>query len=122
MPLPPAMVFPIATTTADRTPYVGACCLRGWSFRETTGAAVASLVIYDGAATAGQIVTAIDLSANESTRDYVPGNGILLRTSCLIDVTAGSIQGSVLITPITHADDLEWVFGESGPHLFHPGA
>lgn len=121
MPLPPAMVFPIATTTADVTPYIGACCLRGWSFQETTGLAVASLVIYDGPTTAGQIVAAIDLLASESTRDYPSGDGILLRTSAVIDVTAGSIQGSLWITPLTWAQDVAFAMGQSGPHYVHGG-
>lgn len=116
------MVFPIATTTADAQPFTGACLLRGWSFRETTGSAAASLIIYDGPAAAGQIVAAIDLLASESTRDYPPGNGIMIRTTPFVDVTGGSIQGSLWLTPLTHRDDVEWAFGERGPYFTNPGS
>lgn len=119
--LPPAMVFPIATTTVDRTIHVGACCLRGWSFQETTAAAGAALVIFDGPAAAAQIVAAITLATNESTRDYPPGEGILLRTSAFLNVVSGSIKGALWLTPISHAADLEFAFGERGPYWVNPG-
>ncbi len=115
------MVFPVADTTVDVTPYIGAACLRGWSFQETTGGAGASLVIFDGPAAAGQIVAPITLLAGESTRDYPSGDGILLRTGATVVVVAGEIAGALWLTPLLFAEDVAFAFGQSAPFYVHGG-
>lgn len=72
--------------------------IRGWAFRETTGAATAIVTITDGQAVgAGQIIP-IALAASESTRDFVPGDGIVIESGVFVEIT-GSVVGSILATP-----------------------
>lgn len=115
------MPFTVEETDTDATPLVGACLLRGWSFLETTGTDTAEVDIYDGDVGADLLVAAISLSAGESTRDYPPGAGIMIRTFAFVYVVSGSVRGSLWLTPISHADDVEWVFGERGPYFDRPG-
>lgn len=113
--LPPAQVFPIPTITAGQQVYLGPAVLYGWAFEETTTSAVARLNLYDGTANTGKLVVPISLSADQSTRDYLPGNGVEIRTGVFLDVTAGSIDGSVWIVPLTFNEDIAFAFGQNGP-------
>lgn len=122
MPLPPAMVFPFfASGSSETIVFEGAGVLRGWAFQENTGSAGVDLVIYDGPSGANQQIAPISLIANESTRDYPPGNGIVVRTALVVGLVDGEVAGSLWFTPITHADDLDFAFGQHGPYFVHPG-
>lgn len=121
--LPPAMVFPIHVTFPDElVVHAGAGVLRGWAIQENSAAAGADFVIYDGPSLANVQIAPISLTSNESTRDYPPGNGIIVRTSLVVGMLDGEIAGSLWFTPLTYAEDLEWAFGERGPYLMHPGS
>ena len=67
---------------------------RGVSVKETTGAAVAALVIFDGTSATGKILDEINLAANESTRElYSPSKHALI--GVFVQVVSGAIAGSV---------------------------
>ena len=70
--------------------------LVGWSFRETAGA-VATLYLRDGRDSTGDIIAALQLAPNESTRDsYFPG-GLGFQLGLFVDVAAGTVEGSVYL-------------------------
>lgn len=121
MPLPPAMVFPSSFDEGDTLIFTGAAVLRGWSIYETTGDGPAAALIFDGSASSPVLVSRVDLLASESTREWFSGNGILLRTGLFVANAAGAIAGSFYLSPISHADDVSWAFGESGPYFVHGG-
>lgn len=117
------MVFPFAPpSSGEFDVFVGAGILRGWAFFQSDGAGPAFLTIYDGPEAAGQVIAPISLVADESTRDYPPGNGIMVRTSLTIVTSGEDSTGSLWFTPLTHAADVEWAFGERGPYFARPGA
>lgn len=119
--LPPAQVLPFAATSADVTLYTGAAVLLGWALVETTGTASAALDIRDGTGTAGQSVVPVTLAANESTRDYPPGNGIAIQFGLFIDMTSGSARGTLWYLPVTSEDDLAFVHGQLRNYWVKPG-
>lgn len=71
--------------------------LMGWSFLESTGAAGATVEVWDGGDTTGQLVTAISLVAGESTRDWLAGDGILLQVGLFVNVISGSVRGALWV-------------------------
>lgn len=99
MHLPPARVVPLGTITADVTPITGAGILFGYSFTETTGSAVAQVQLFDGTGTGGAFITNITLLASESTRDWLGMPGLAFLNALYVDVVAGSVSGSVWVTP-----------------------
>ncbi len=72
-----------------------ACTYRGFSVKETSGTATASLILYDNASAAsGPILDEITLLANESAREfYEPG--ITARAGIYVSVVSGAVAGSV---------------------------
>ncbi len=121
MTLPPAQLLPFAATSADLTLYTGLMVLRGWSFAETAGA-TASFALYDGADDTTVQVVPINLIANETTRDLITGNGLLIRTGLFLEMFSGTIKGTIYFNPLLHADDHDWAIGDWGPYYVHPGA
>lgn len=121
MTLPPAQILPVAATSADVQLLTGLFVLRGWAFQETTNAAGAVLTLHDGADDTAPLVVPITLATNESTRDYPPGNGILLRTGLFLEMVSGTVQGSIWYSAITHHGDVELVEGDQGPYFMRPG-
>lgn len=119
--LPPADTFPFAATSTGIVVATGAFLLRGWAFQESTDAAGATLAIYDGITSSGKLAAPITLDANESARDYPPGAGIVMRQGMFVDVTIGSVLGSLWATPITHLDAWEVANGEWGDYFIRPG-
>lgn len=111
MTLPGARTTPIATTTTGELLVGGALLLVGWSFIETTGAAVAELALYDGSSNGGALIADIALSAGESVRDLISGAGLACYTSLFLDVVAGSIRGAVWTHPATVIDGYAFAEG-----------
>ena len=79
--------------TATATVRAGAGNYCGFSFRETTGAATATIVIYDATSATGTILDTIQLAQGESAREFYPG-GIICENGIHAVVT-GTIQGSI---------------------------
>lgn len=75
----------------------GCGLLGGWAFQESTDAAGAALVIYDGTGTNGQLIAPITLAQNESTRDYPPC--IEFRLGLYVEVTDGDVLGTLWALP-----------------------
>lgn len=76
----------------------GARRLCGWSVVETTGTASAAIRLRDGAANTDQVILRINLSPNESTRDYLYKYGIGIETGMLwLEVVSGSVEGTVWV-------------------------
>lgn len=77
----------------------GRWLLRGWAFRENSGAAAATVTITDAVKTGGAgPVIPIALTATESTRDFVPGEGIIMRAGVFVEIV-GNVVGAVFVTP-----------------------
>lgn len=110
--LPPAQPFNFPATTTFADVVTGGGVLIGWAVEETTGAAGARVVIGDG--TNGGVITnaiaPVRLVGGESNREYPPG-GILFYRSASVQVTSGTVAGSlwvVLLTPDTLNALLAW--------------
>jgi hypothetical protein len=97
--LPPADSASIADAATNPNIVTGASVLLGWSLRETTGAAGATGIIYDGSATTGQIVAPINLAPSETTRDWFGPHGLRIDVGLYFDPTAGTIDGAVWYVP-----------------------
>lgn len=121
MGLPPAQVLSIAATSADAQLLTGLYVLRGWSFGESTGSAVATLDLHDGIDATTPLVASVAVAQSGATTFQIAGNGILLRTGLFLDMTAGSVKGSIWYNAITHVDDVDIVEGDQGPYWFRPG-
>lgn len=98
---PAARSQPIDTTTSDVQVLGGAAFLHGWSLEETTGSAGASVVLRDGTGTDGVFIVGITLLPGESTRDWLAGAGIGVRTGLFLEVVAGSVEGAAWVLPAT---------------------
>lgn len=71
--------------------------LVGWAVRETTTAAGARMAIRDGTAANGRMVVPLNMTADQSTRDFVPAPGFLFERGLFVDVTAGSVEGALFV-------------------------
>lgn len=101
----PAQVFPVAATSASTTVYVGAAILHGWALRETSDTARAELELRDGAN--GPPIVPVTLVAGQSTRDWLSGEGIYVRTGLYVAMLSGIVQCSLWATPLNDAGDVE---------------
>ena len=82
---------------ADTVLATSANRLLGWSLRETSGVASATVYLRDGTDDSGAMVAAIQLAAGESVRDsYFPG-GLSLIAGLYVDVAAGQVEGAVYL-------------------------
>lgn len=97
--LPAARAFPLGFLSSSKQVIGGMALLRGWSFREDNGGAPAAVDIYDGTSTTGTLIATITLTAGESTRDPVPDSGIACPAGIFVNVTAGTIRGSIWYSP-----------------------
>lgn len=120
----PAQVLPFTTTTVDVNLYVGAAVLAGWSWVETTGLNNATVNLLDGPA--GPLIVPVTLAPNESTRDPLPFPGIYVRTGLYVQVTLGSVAGSLWFAPAPESPellelDLGTLFGELHDVIWEAG-
>ena len=86
----------VALTGSDQLVTTGPGAYRGFSLRETSGAAVATVRVYDGTSAAGTLLESVSLTASESAREWYD-DGIRCDTGIYIDVVAGAVEGSVRI-------------------------
>lgn len=86
----------IPARTTDQKLEARAGRITWYSFAETTGAAPASFVLYDGNDTTGSIVMPVNLLANESTREYTGHEGVPYMGGLYLHIISGSITGAVV--------------------------
>jgi hypothetical protein len=87
----------VALTGADQVVSAGAAVYRGYSLRETAGAA-ATVRIYDNATTgSGTLLDTVRLSANESAREWYADGGLWAAAGIYVKVVAGAVEGSVRV-------------------------
>jgi hypothetical protein len=70
--------------------------LLGWSIRETTGLAPATVIFRDGHDIAGDEIASVNLAPGESDRYAFPA-GISLIDGLYIDCTSGAVAGAVYL-------------------------
>lgn len=71
----------------------GKARLVGWSLRETTGAAAASVNFTSG----GNVIATSAMPSGTSDNHYPPGGGIIASSDISITVLAGSFTGAVYV-------------------------
>lgn len=71
--------------------------LMGWALKESTGAAAAAFELYDGNDATGQSLAPVTLVANESIRDWFGAAGVLCERGVFLNVTAGSVRGTLFV-------------------------
>lgn len=91
----PVDTLPIPVSTVGYQVFARGGRLFGWSFVETTGAAIAQVRLIDGSGPTGAEIVNITLSSGQSTRDWLAKPGIRIRSGVYVDVVAGSIRGSI---------------------------
>lgn len=69
--------------------------LMGYSMIESTGAAAATVNIYNGADASGQLVATIALASGASTTKHFGDLGVECDTGLYVDVATGSVKGSI---------------------------
>lgn len=68
----------------------------GWAFAETTGTAGATIRIHDGSSATGEVFARINLTSNESVRDWYIPKGIRCFTGRIfIEIISGSVEGVI---------------------------
>ena len=85
----------IAATNASQQFFTGPARLMGWALRETTGAAGAQCDLYDGNDATGGLVVPFTFNANESVRDWLGPNGVLIQRGGFLNMLAGSVKGTL---------------------------
>lgn len=73
------------------------CHLMGWSFVESTGAAAATVWLYDGQDATGSVVAVIPLAAGASSSLSTGLLGIACRGGLYMAVKAGSVTGATWV-------------------------
>jgi hypothetical protein len=73
----------------------GARRYQGFSLRETSGSAGATVRVYNGVSAAGVLLDTISLLANESAREDYGGRGLLAPLGIYFELVAGAVEGSV---------------------------
>lgn len=69
--------------------------LTGFSFTESSGAAVASVQLISGQSAGGIVLATVNLAISESAREYLPWPWLLFRNGIFVVVAAGAVTGSV---------------------------
>jgi hypothetical protein len=89
----PAIEPQPASATGAAVP--GECVLAGFAFAESTGAASATVDLFDGGGTGGQFICRVNLVASESVRESLPFPGVHCEVGLFVNVVAGTVLGSV---------------------------
>lgn len=92
-----AKMWAVALTGSDQAVRAAPAGYGGFTIRETSGTAAASVVIYDNAsAGSGTMLDEIALSPGESAREYYPDT-IAAQAGIYVDVVSGAVAGSVRV-------------------------
>lgn len=73
----------------------GMAFYRGYSLRETAGAA-ATVRLWDNTSAAGVLLATIALAAN-SSKDFVAPHNVMAQNGIFVQVVAGTVEGSVYL-------------------------
>jgi hypothetical protein len=96
-PLFSSLTTPVPLTGADQAITIVPATYTGFSIRETSGAATATVRILDSlVAGAGTVLDEIALSAGESAREYYEGGQRAL-VGIFVDVISGAVAGSIRV-------------------------
>lgn len=89
-------VFPVSvpTVTTQQIIISGRAKLIGWSLRETTGAAIATVEFQSG----GNPIAEAALAAGGSATNTLGQHGVIISQNITLVVLAGSVTGAVYIT------------------------
>lgn len=68
----------------------------GFTLRETTASATATVRIYDGTTAAGTLLETVKLASGESAREFYNG-GIRVGTGVYVSIVSGTVEGSVRV-------------------------
>jgi hypothetical protein len=84
-------VLPVPVTAQDLGLLQGRGELCGWSLRETTGAATATVELQDGGNPLGEI----QMAAGAVSNAWFGNPGVEIRSQIFLHVVAGSVTGAV---------------------------
>jgi hypothetical protein len=88
----------VALTGSDQAVKTSHAIYRGFSIRETSGSAAATVRVYDHASSAsGTLIDTIQLAAGESAREWYDGGGIWVENGIYVDVVSGAVEGSLRV-------------------------
>lgn len=88
----------VALTGADQVISDGPAFYRGFSLRNTSASAVATVRIHNHPSSAsGSLLDAVEVAAGESAREWYGGVGIFADAGIFVDVVAGAVEGSVRV-------------------------
>lgn len=119
----PAQSMAIPTTGVGGVIVVqGRGVLKGWAFRETTGAAVATLNLWDGTNNAGLLLSPLGLASAGHESIWLGEQGVSYTRGLFIEVTAGSVIGALWVMPqeFIAVDDLNFAYVTSPATAGHP--
>lgn len=117
--IPASIPIPFGPTAAGVLVAGGAYFLIGWAVEETTAAAKARFVIRDGNNVNAPYRVGVKLAADESNRDNVAMHGIVLQSGLFVDVTTGSVQGTMFVLPADLIDQVDGLLIVGG-HVWAP--
>lgn len=86
----------IALTGSDQLIRTGGAIYRGFTIRETAGAA-ATIRIHDGTSASGTLLDVVGLAIGESAREWYDTGGIWAENGVYVDIVTGTIEGSIRI-------------------------
>lgn len=99
-----AEAIPLAATAASQQIITRQGILFGYSFVETTGAAVASLALVDGSSNNGKTTVPINLLAAQSTRDFWGYPGVWCDNGVWLQMNSGTVSGVIYFLPLTETE------------------
>lgn len=96
--------------------------LKGWGFRETTGAAVATLNVWDGTANNGLLIAPLSLASAGHEAIWLGELGVSFTRGLFVEVTAGSIVGALWVVPQEFAtvDGMNFAYATAPATDGHP--
>lgn len=83
--------------SVDGVVYANSAVYRGFTLRETAGAAAIVRIFDNPSEASGTLLDTIGLSANESAREWYGGDGIRAEKGIWFEVVAGAVEGSVRV-------------------------
>lgn len=89
----PIIPVPIPTTTTDKAVTTRPCLLCGWSLRETTGAAVASVEFEAAQSTGGPACGEQQMASAGTGSQSINSEGVLCEGGLFLHVVSGSVTG-----------------------------
>jgi len=87
----------VPTTTSTAQLYTGFGTILFLIMEETTGSAAARFELWDGAGTSGEYIGPWTLASGQSFDNAYPSHGIPFRSGIYLNVTSGSVAGSIVI-------------------------